>query len=260
MSATDEAIISAVESKINDSDNNNGDDDDPPLLSSRALEALKEFLNEQSLLSSGAEEEVKLVSEDWRLSQFWYDRETAETVAGEIRRLCSVSASSSSPVALVACPTLYPYIKKLDPNISVQLLEYDKRFEEYGSDFNFYDYNQPEDLPPAMKHDFQVVVADPPYLSKECLEKVAQTVAFLMRPQHSFSLLLTGEVQKERAAELLGLHPCGFRPQHTSKLGNEFRLFTNYDPKDRLGGWEHVELPPSSLNASLNMQSTRRTH
>lgn len=50
--------------------------------------------------------------------------------------------------------------------------------------------------------------------------------------------LLVGKVQKERAAKILGLHPCGFRPQHSSKLGNEFRLFTNYDPGMRLGGWE----------------------
>ena len=47
-------------------------------------------------------------------------------------------------------------------------------------------------------------------------------------------------MQKERAAELLGLYPCGFRPQHSSKLGNEFRLFTNYDPGTRLGGWEKI--------------------
>ena len=46
----------------------------------------------------------------------------------------------------------------------MQLLEYDKRFEQYGSDFTFYDYNQPEELPPSLKHAFQVVVADPPYL------------------------------------------------------------------------------------------------
>ena len=50
--------------------------------------------------------------------------------------------------------------------------------------------------------------------------------------------MVAGEVQKERAAELLGLRPCGFRPQHSSKLGNEFRLFTDYNPGTRLGGWE----------------------
>ncbi|KAF5180420.1 Protein-lysine n-methyltransferase, partial [Thalictrum thalictroides] len=127
---------------------------------------------------------------------------------------------------------------KIDPTISIQLLEYDKRFEQYGSDFTFYDYNQPEGLPPALKNSYQVVVADPPYLSKECLEKVAQTMVFLMQPGEFYLLLLTGGVQRERAAELLSLYPCGFRPQHSSKLGNEFLLFTNYDPEERLGGWE----------------------
>ncbi|KAA8518414.1 hypothetical protein F0562_015888 [Nyssa sinensis] len=226
-----------------------GDDGDPPMLSSQALEALKEFLSEQkralvadddtTVDGGGSQEEVALVAEDWRLSQFWYDRETAETIAREVLTLCESTGSPS--VVCVACPTLYAYLKKIDPNVSVQLLEYDKRFEQYGSEFTFYDYNQPEELPSSLKHAYRIIVADPPYLSKECLEKVTQTISFLMQPGKSYLLLLTGEVQKDRAAELLGLHPCGFRPQHSSKLGNEFLLFTNYDPGMRLGGWEQEQ-------------------
>ncbi|OIV89506.1 hypothetical protein TanjilG_20425 [Lupinus angustifolius] len=214
--------------------------DDEPVLSSHALAALKEFLAEQqshsaTVSDAGDSEEVALVSEDWRLSQFWYSSETATTVAEEVLTLCD---SVDSRVACIACPTLYAYLKKMDPNVSVQLLEYDKRFEQYGSDYTFYDYNHPEELPLELKHSYKVVVADPPYLSEECLKKVAEAISFLIKPRESFLLLLTGEVQKERAAEILGLHPCGFRPQHTSKLGNEFRLFSNYDPGMRLGGWE----------------------
>lgn len=52
-------------------------------------------------------------------------------------------------------------------------------------------------------------------------------------------LFCIGEVQTMLAAELLGLRPCGFQPEHSSKLGNEFRLFTSYDPGARLGGWQH---------------------
>lgn len=214
-----------------------GDDDDAPTLSSQALAALQEFLLEQNQNqneSPADQSEVALVTEDWRLSQFWYDRETAEAVANEVLALCS---GTPSRVACIACPTLYAYLKRIDPCVSVQLLEYDKRFEQYGSDFTFYDYNKPEELPTEMKHAYQVIVADPPYLSGECLEKVAQTISFLSQ-SNTYLLLLTGEVQKDRAAELLGLHPCIFRPKHSSKLGNEFRLFTNYDPGMRLGGWE----------------------
>uniref|UniRef100_A0A6M2E982 Protein-lysine N-methyltransferase n=1 Tax=Populus davidiana TaxID=266767 RepID=A0A6M2E982_9ROSI len=223
------------------------DDDDPPTLSSHALAALKEFLQQQqpqpitdqtSQTDGGGSEtgeKVALVAEDWRLSQFWYEPLTAETVANEVLALLT---NPSSLAVCIACPTLYAYIKKIDPSVNVQLLEYDKRFEQYGSDFTFYDYNKPEDLPGQFKHAFQVVVADPPYLSQECLEKVAQAISFLAIPGKSYLLLLTGDVQKDKAAELLGLHSCGFRPQHSSKLGNEFRLFTNYDPGMRLGGWE----------------------
>jgi hypothetical protein len=95
------------------------DDDDPPVLSSETLSALKEFLAQQNRslvvepdpdnVENGEEqEEVALVSEDWRLSQFWYDRETAETVAREVLTLCQLS---DSRVACIACPTLYAYLK-----------------------------------------------------------------------------------------------------------------------------------------------------
>lgn len=239
-----------IPNSLSDHQNDAEDDDDAPTLSLQALEALKEFLTEQSQNSNDTAAESHgtetapastpaLISEDWRMSQFWYDHHTAQTLAQEVLTLCkSDSQSLSTRVACVACPSLYAYLKNMDSDVSVQLLEYDKRFEQYGSDFTFYDYNQPEDLPLELKHGFDIVVADPPYLSKECLEKVAQTVSFLARSEKPFLLLLTGEVQKERAAELMGLLPCGFRPRHSSKLGNEFRLFTNYDPETRLGGWE----------------------
>ncbi|KAE8782807.1 N(6)-adenine-specific DNA methyltransferase 2 [Hordeum vulgare] len=55
--------------------------------------------------------------------------------------------------------------------------------------------------------------------SQECLEKVAKTVSFLGHPEGSFLLLLTGEVQKDRALELLNVRPfyfvylCGVKTQ-----------------------------------------------
>ncbi|KVI00044.1 DNA methylase, N-6 adenine-specific, conserved site-containing protein [Cynara cardunculus var. scolymus] len=233
--------------QVSDRNAGTADDDDTPMLSSHALEALREFLSEQnsSLTADNdgatvAEEDkvVALVTEDWRLSQFWYDRETAETVAREVHALYT-SMDSPPSVACIACPTLYVYLKKMHHNLPVQLLEYDNRFKQYGSEFTFYDYNQPLELPSSMKHAFRIIIADPPYLS------IASNHHWMNRPfmlaGYASSLAFpvwTCAVQQDRAAELLGLRPCGFRPQHSSKLGNEFRLFTNYDPGLRLGGWE----------------------
>jgi hypothetical protein len=50
--------------------------------------------------------------------------------------------------------------------------------------------------------------------------------------------LWLGAVQREVVWLSLGAQPCVFRPVHRNKLGNEFMLFTNYDPVNRLGGWE----------------------
>lgn len=95
-------------------------DDDTPTLSLETLAALKEFLAEQNGPPVNAEpeeeeekeKEVALVTEDWRLSQFWYDRDTAETVAHEVLTLTQPSQSQSDfRVACIACPTLYAYLK-----------------------------------------------------------------------------------------------------------------------------------------------------
>ena len=61
---------------------------------------------------------------------------------------------------------LFVMSQKKDPSLHVQLLEYDMRFERYGSEFTFYDYNEPEELPLELKHCFHIIVADPPYLVK----------------------------------------------------------------------------------------------
>lgn len=221
------------------------DDSDRPCLSSHTLAALQEFfLQNQPSLDADAADNVEktentgvqadLLPENWSLSQFWYDPATAQVVAEELHHLSRLTAST---VACIACPTLYVQLKKSSPEVEAQIFEFDKRFEKYGTDFIFYDYNQPEDLPSIYQHKFQVVVADPPYLSEECLVKVTKTMKLLANQKNAFFLLLTGRVQHELAAKLLNARPCGFQPTHHHKLGNEFMLFTNYDPEERLGGW-----------------------
>ena len=95
-------------------------------------------------------------------------------------------------IACISCPTLYTKLLQLKPtDCEIFLLEYDTRFQIYGENFVFYDYTNPLDLPAKMmEKSFDVVVADPPYLSEECLEKTAQTISFLAKEK---IILCTGE-------------------------------------------------------------------
>ena len=71
------------------------------------------------------------------------------------------------------------------------VLEYDRRFSAYGQDLIFYDYNNPLSLPEEVtRQSFDIVLADPPYLSLECLSKVAETIQYLSKGK---VLLCTGQ-------------------------------------------------------------------
>ncbi|XP_066400904.1 EEF1A lysine methyltransferase 1 isoform X3 [Molothrus aeneus] len=72
---------------------------------------------------------------------------------------------------------------------------------------------------------FDVVIADPPYLSEECLQKTAETIKYLTKGK---ILLCTGAVMEEQAAKHLGVKMCKFIPKHSRNLANEFRCYVNY--------------------------------
>lgn len=94
-------------------------------------------------------------------------------------------------IACVSAPSVYQKLKELDSkDISACILEYDQRFSVYGTDYIFYDYNNPLNLPKNITaHSFDIVIADPPYLSEECIRKTSETIKYLTKGK---ILLCTG--------------------------------------------------------------------
>lgn len=102
----------------------------------------------------------------------------------------------TSRIACVSAPSVYLKLKQGVvegwDRVSAVLLEFDRRFAAYGDDFIFYDYNEPLSLEARVPpRSFDVVLADPPYLSEECLEKVAKTIKYLSKGK---VLLCTGVI------------------------------------------------------------------
>ncbi|XP_034429561.1 EEF1A lysine methyltransferase 1 [Hippoglossus hippoglossus] len=205
------------------------DEDGPPALSADSLAALQEFYKESRtdyIKCLSEQFSVGEVEEDWRMSQFWYTEETATLLAEEVVR----EAGEGGRVVCVSAPSVYQKLKQgvVDGSdrVAAVVLEYDRRFATYGDDFIFYDYKQPLSLPASVApQSFDVVLADPPYLSEECLSKVAKTIKYLSKGK---VLLCTGAMMENLAKELLGVNKCSFLPQHNRNLSNEFRCFVNY--------------------------------
>ncbi|XP_076857935.1 EEF1A lysine methyltransferase 1 [Brachyhypopomus gauderio] len=209
------------------------DGDDPPQLSAATLAALQEFyaesLNEVDR-SSSDKYAVGALKEDWSMSQFWYSDETAGRLAAEAIE----HAGTQGRIACISAPSVYQKLKNLqsergDDAPSAVLFEFDRRFSAYGDEFVFYDYSNPLCLPEeVVPQSFDFVVADPPYLSEECLSKVALTVKYLTK---SKILLCTGAIMEDLAGKLMGLKLCTYLPKHSHNLANEFRCYVNYESR-----------------------------
>ncbi|CZR57524.1 related to NADH2 dehydrogenase (ubiquinone) 40K chain [Phialocephala subalpina] len=243
------------------------DDDDVPVLSSSALDALKEFYADRDArakafedLKADAENDaqgrkdgkwsMEMFQEDWNESQFWYSDETATALAEELLD----GAGKETAIAVVSAPSVFVQLKNIlaekpeDERPKIWLLEYDKRFEVFKDEFVFYDFKNPLKLPPSMKASTDHIIVDPPFLSEDCQTKAAMTVRYLSRsstPPCSSSpsrklISCTGERMQpliEKLYRAQGVKATTFEPIHLKGLSNEFFCYANFE----CGRWKWRE-------------------
>ena len=209
------------------------DDDDMPQLSADTFSALSEYYKEQEereqqqvevrdLIENGKDIDWK---EDWQLSQFWYSDETANDLAKAVIQ----AVGDGGRIACISAPTLYRACKKIEnTKVNFDLFEYDKRFAAYGDNFHFYDYKSPLDVNRELREKYDLVFADPPFLSEECLTKTMVTVKFLTKEGGNI-VLCTGAVMANLANRLANLNVCQYQPVHQNSLSNPFQCFANFD-------------------------------
>ncbi|BFZ59125.1 Protein-lysine N-methyltransferase efm5 [Saitoella coloradoensis] len=236
-----------------------GFDDEELFLSASSLAALQSFLVEQQAqkdkfdelekkaqerfdATRAAEEEdedevtMELFKEDWQLSQFWYSNETSEWLS---RRLLH-NATNDTKIAVLSAPSAFAKLRTMFPpslpNLkkNTYLLEYDPRFAVFGSQFLKYDFNEPTKLPAHLKHTFDIILLDPPFLSEECHLKSAMTARWLLKNDGSGqAIICTGAKMLEFVPRLYkNCKVTTYRPAHSGGLANDFRCFSTFETKE----------------------------
>lgn len=234
------------------------DDDDIPQLPGDTLQLLQQFNNERDARTKQFEDakaqseltfqngtgglSIDLFGEDWNASQFWYTDATARILA---RQLLD-GIEDDSAIAVVSAPSVFVQLRNIlsedtrpvKPKLC--LLEYDTRFEVFGSDYVPYDFQSPLRLPPELKGKFDRIICDPPFLSEDCQAKMALTVRYLARVWRPVSesnedlrlIMSTGERMETMVSKLyanIGVATTTFEPQHSHGLSNEFRCYANFE-------------------------------
>ncbi|XP_017855305.1 protein-lysine N-methyltransferase CG9154 [Drosophila busckii] len=213
-------------------------EDDEIALPADTLAILNEFLSERSQREREEEEQVKhktgkdaQFEEDWQLSQFWYSAATKAAMGQAVDKIVKESKDHTNfRIALLSCPSLYPTIKDVHSNVNI--FEYDQRFAAFGSDFVLYDFNEVDTTTDyLLEHHkcYDLIIADPPFLSEECMTKMSKIIRNLQRSTDSKLIFCSGEVVEPWLTACLPIHKCSFRPEHERNLGNEFVSYANFN-------------------------------
>uniref|UniRef100_A0A182IVJ4 Protein-lysine N-methyltransferase n=1 Tax=Anopheles atroparvus TaxID=41427 RepID=A0A182IVJ4_ANOAO len=210
-----------------------GMDDDDCLLPADTMLILQQFLQEKALKERSDDAGLEAdgcFEENWQLSQFWYNESTKQKLAliVKILRENSMKTEKHFKVALLSAPSAYKHVYAVHEDVI--LFEYDERFAKYGDKFRKYDYNEacnPEYME-EFRNEFNLIIADPPFLSEECIQKIGVIIKKIAK-QDAKVVLCSGAVVQDWAKEHLDVHVCNFRPEHERNLGNEFRSYANFD-------------------------------
>lgn len=137
-------------------------------------------------------------------------------------------------VALLSCPSIYKSIKNVvqNSNAMVRLFEFDTRFSTFGEDFIHYDYRDviknEETLFKNFGKYFDIIFADPPFLSEECIESISFIIKNIMKDDADL-IVCSGETMEQFLRNTLNLSKCEYQPGHQRNLANEFCSFANFD-------------------------------
>ena len=200
-------------------------------LSPETLAALMEFYDEKNKTKI-EEDGFEKIDEDWELSQFWYTKETADNIILLIGKYAKKHKKEN--IALLCAPSLYRAFlrnkEELD-GLNVALFEYDKRFSIFGESFNFYDLNKPLEIDSKHHKKYDIIVADPPFLNKETVQKVAESMK-LISNEGSLKIFITGlQVQDAVVGEFpeLKLRENITIEHDKQRLQNPFGFFCGVD-------------------------------
>ena len=160
------------------------------------------------------------------LNQYWYSNRTITAMASDVEDQCS---SPDSKACFLSTPSVYFSLNK-DTRARSWCFDLDTQWAREPG-FVKYDFNDPigfdgfDDL----KGTFDMVIIDPPFITREVWEKYTTTAKALLKPGGK---VLASTIQENAPfmKELLGVTPQVFMPSIPT-LVYQYHLYASYESK-----------------------------
>lgn len=174
--------------------------------------------------------------EDEHLNQYWYSNRSIDAMVRDVERVC---AAEESRCCFLSTPSVYFSLSK---PVRARSWCFDLD-EQWQGDRGFvrYDFNAPIGFPnaEALRGTFDMVVIDPPFITREVWEKYTTTAKFLLKPDGKVMGSTIAE-NKGFMKELLNCEPQTFMPSIPT-LVYQYRFYANYASESL--GVQNPEIP-----------------
>ena len=130
--------------------------------------------------------------------------------------------------AFLSTPSIYFSLKDKEVKAASKVFDIDTKF---GKDpgFVYYDFNKNSELAQDLLGTFDMVVIDPPFITREVWEKYAECAKMLLNKEGPMMYLIsTIDENESMIKELTGSDKAVFRPS-IPKLVYQYSFYANYE-------------------------------
>ena len=165
--------------------------------------------------------------EDQQLNQYWYSQATIDTLREALLEGVASLDKDAPRVAFLSTPSLFFAFDEAERS-HFFLFDYESK-ATWSKDANYvyYDYNDPLKFDETLRNSFDVVVIDPPFITREVWDKYAQTAKALAVSNQPLVIATTVIENAPLMKELFDATPTEFQPS-IPNLVYQYACFTNF--------------------------------
>ncbi|XP_073391710.1 uncharacterized protein [Physcomitrium patens] len=162
---------------------------------------------------------VATTKEKWDLNQYWYSANTIASLKKEVQE-------HATKVAFLSTPSVWFSLENSDIKNRSFFFDVDSQWEKH-SNFVYWNYNQPSEVDRTMHHQFDCVVIDPPFVTREVWAKYSEAALLLLKEGGKI-ILSTIPENAEMLKHMLNVKRQAFQPS-IPHLVYQYAFFTNYE-------------------------------